>query len=120
MGECAQVESLRGVQPPAALSGAGACNWTSPAWHYRPSYVGVVPLVTSGATHRPALLPSWDYHSRLAPPCSCPSLPHTSPAVGMGNHSEGVGVHVGTVPSCGSGTASYVVWSYNPWPVPRG
>lgn len=60
--------------------------------------------------------------SQLAGPVLLLTLPalHTSPDVGMGNHSERVGVHVGTVPSCGSGTASYVVWSYNPWPVPRG
>ena len=31
LGECAQVESIHGVQPPAALSGTGACMWTSPA-----------------------------------------------------------------------------------------
>lgn len=77
MGGCPQMEPLRGIQPPAALSGAGACIWTSPAWHHHPSCVGVVPLVTPDATHRPALLPSWDCHSRSAPPCSCPSLPPT-------------------------------------------
>lgn len=77
MGECAEVEPLRGVQPPAALSGAGACIWTSPAWHHHPSSVGVVPPVTDACRHS---LPCSAPHMGLSQPVGlAPPLPLPHP-----------------------------------------
>ncbi|KAG0717474.1 hypothetical protein GWK47_054331 [Chionoecetes opilio] len=54
-------------------------------------------------------------HSQSAPPCSCPFPTQQLRLWARDHRSDGVGVHVGIVPSCGSGTASYVVWSCSPW-----